>query len=58
LKATIVIPTYWRGPSESGVACEYESDYIFDRATPLDQEGTLARALESLAVLESPTEFA
>ncbi|MHB0867707.1 MAG: hypothetical protein ACYC6B_09330 [Thermoleophilia bacterium] len=35
-----------------------ESDYLYDHATPLDSEGTLARTLASLAVLDGPHEFA
>lgn len=58
MKATIVIPTYWRGPIAEAPMCSLESDYLYDHATPLDSEGTLARALESLSVLESDEEFA
>lgn len=58
MRATIIIPTYWRGPASVGSACERESDYIYDKATPLDEEGNLGRALESLAVLDNDEEFA
>ncbi len=37
--------------------CSLESDYIFDHATPLDSEGTLSRALESLSVLKAEEGF-
>ena len=47
-KITMVIPTYW-GPPEGKDAGE---ERVFDHPTPLDQEGTLGRALESLNVLE------
>lgn len=58
MKATIVIPTYWRGPAAGGNVCQFESDYIYGHATPLDGEGTLGRALDSLAILDSQEEFA
>lgn len=47
-KITMVIPTYW-GPSEDK---DIEEEKVFDHPTPLDQEGTLGRVLESLKVLE------
>lgn len=52
MKATIVIPTYWRGPESEAPVCTLESDFLYDHATPLDNEGTLARALASLSVLD------
>ena len=52
MKTTIVIPTYWRGPASEAPVCSLESDFIFDHATPLDSEGTLGRALDSLAILK------
>lgn len=58
MKATIIIPTYWRGPAADGGACELVSDYVYDTATPLDEQGTLGRALESLSVLDTEEEFA
>ncbi|RJQ44927.1 MAG: hypothetical protein C4534_05835 [Gaiellales bacterium] len=51
MKATIVIPSYWRGPAAAGSACGFESDFIYESASPLDSEGTLGQALESLDVL-------
>ena len=48
MKTTIVIPTYWRGPVSEAPLCTLESDYRYDHATPLDAEGTLGRALDSL----------
>ncbi len=57
MKATIVIPTYWRGPVAEAPECTLESDFIFDHATPLDYEGTLRRALDSLSTLKSDQEF-
>lgn len=58
MKATIVIPTYWRGPESEVPMCTLESDFHYDHATPLDSEGTLGRALASLSVLESEEGFA
>ena len=50
MKTTVVIPTYWarkRGESWK------EGDGVYDHPTPLDEEGTLGRAIESMAVLEN-----
>jgi len=44
----MVIPTYW-GPSKDR---DIEEEKVFDHPTPLDQEGTIGRVLESLKVLE------
>lgn len=50
LKTTITIPTYWtRKYGEKGSP----EDALFDHPTPLDQQGTLHRCLESLAALKS-----
>ncbi|MFC2145644.1 hypothetical protein ACFLQQ_04865 [Actinomycetota bacterium] len=46
-KKTIVIPTYW-GPPEN---TDLQEDKVFDHPTPLDQEGTLGRALKSIHIL-------
>ncbi len=44
MRRAIVIPTYW-----SRVKGEYrEGDLVFDHPTPLDEEGTLQRCLDSL----------
>jgi hypothetical protein len=48
-KNVIVIPTYW---SRKKGECR-EGDLIFDHPTPLDEEGTLIRCLESLNMLKS-----
>lgn len=58
MKTTIVIPTYWRGPAADGNTCEFESDFVYEHASPLDSEGTLARTLESLSILRDAGEFA
>ena len=47
-KITMVIPTYWGPPEDKDI----EEEKVFDHPTPLDQEGTLGRVLESLKVLE------
>ena len=48
MEATMVIPSYWG--RESSVGWQ-KGDAIYDHPTPLDQEGTLQRALESTTVL-------
>lgn len=45
----MVIPTYWSRTSAVGWQ---PGDAIYDHPTPIDQEGTLARALESLHALQ------
>lgn len=49
MKTVVVIPSYWARPSSVGWL---EGDAIYDHPTPLDQEGTLRRALESLRSLK------
>jgi CRP-like cAMP-binding protein len=49
MKTVMVIPTYWSRDSSTGWK---PGDVIYDHPTPLDQEGTLPRTLESLNVLE------
>jgi len=49
MKLTMVIPSYWGRKSEEGWK---EGDAVYDHPTPLDQEGTLARAIESLKILK------
>ena len=46
-KKTIVIPTYWGPPEDTDIL----EDKVFDHPTPIDQEDTLKRALESLHIL-------
>ena len=50
MKTTMVIPSYWGREQASG---SRETDAIYDHPTPLDTEGTLQRALESLSILEN-----
>ncbi|MCP4668628.1 MAG: hypothetical protein GY849_19980 [Deltaproteobacteria bacterium] len=49
MKTTMVIPSYWA--REGGLGTK-ETDAVYDHPTPLDEEGTLKRALESLGILE------
>lgn len=48
MKTAMVIPTYWGRESSTGWK---EGDAVYDHPTPLDQEGTLARAIESIKIL-------
>jgi hypothetical protein len=50
LRATIVIPSYWGRSSDEPFNI---NDTVYDHPTPLDLEGTLGRALESVNVLEN-----
>jgi len=49
MNTVMVIPSYWTRNGNDGLQPD---DVIYDHPTPLDQEGTLARTLESLHVLE------
>ncbi len=49
MKITMVIPSYWA--RESGVGWK-EGDAICDHPTPLDSDGTLLRAMQSIDRLE------
>ncbi len=50
-RITVTIPTYWSwNAGESG----HPEDSIFDHPTPLDEEGTLRRCLESLKEISLP----
>lgn len=57
MKTTIVIPTYWRPPTSELSLCDPETDYLYDHATPLDEEGTLANVLEGLSAFEQDEEL-
>lgn len=50
MKTTLVIPTYWGRPNG---ALFNPADIVYDHPTPLDESGTLARALESLRLLDA-----
>jgi hypothetical protein len=49
MKTTMVIPSYWARESAVGAKA---ADAVYDHPTPLDQEGTLGRVLESLGILK------
>ena len=49
MKTTMVIPSYWGRENALGTR---KTDAVYDHPTPLDEEGTLKRALESLSVLD------
>ncbi|MFQ5575061.1 MAG: hypothetical protein ACE5E0_05505 [Terriglobia bacterium] len=49
MKATIVIPSYWGRAADEPFN---PADDVYDHPTPIDGEGTLSRALESLKDLE------
>lgn len=48
MRTYMVIPTYWTGPNNEWG----EGDKVFDHPTPINEEGTLARTLDSLHILE------
>ncbi len=50
MKTIMVIPTYWSRPAAVGWQ---PGDAVYDHPTPVDQEGTLARTLQSLHALEA-----
>ena len=45
---TMVVPTYW---GRAGSELILNEKIVFDHPTPLDENGTLARLLESLDIL-------
>lgn len=49
MKVTMVIPSYWRRKKNEGCRA---SDSVYDHPTPLDEEGTLGRILESLSIFQ------
>lgn len=49
MKATMVIPSYWGRKSDVGWR---EGDAVYDHPTPLDKEGTLLRAIQSISILK------
>ncbi len=49
MKTVMVIPTYWS--REKAVGWQ-PGDIVYDHPTPIDQEGTLNKTLESLKVLD------
>ena len=49
MRTVVVIPTYWGRKKEMGFK---DGDIVYDHATPIDEEGTLGRALESMKILK------
>ena len=49
MKVTMVIPSYWARESKLGWQ---EGDAVYDHPTPLDGEGTLLRAIQSIKILK------
>ncbi len=50
MRTTVVIPTYWGRKKEIGWR---EGDAVYDHPTPIDEEGTLGRTLESMKILKN-----
>ena len=48
LKVTMVIPSYWSRENSIGWKM---GDSVYDHPTPLDMDGTLAKTIESIDVL-------
>ncbi|MFW5992185.1 MAG: Crp/Fnr family transcriptional regulator [Halanaerobiaceae bacterium] len=53
MKTVMVVPTYWGRDTETGWQL---GDEIYDHPTPIDREGTLARFIDSMDVLNN-TDF-
>ncbi len=49
MKNIIVIPTYWSRPSHTGWK---EGNMVYDHPTPIDEDGTLERTLNSMKILK------
>jgi len=49
MKTTMVIPSYWARESRVGWR---EGDAVFDHPTPVDYDGTLLRAIQSINILD------
>ena len=50
MKATMVIPSYWGRKKDEGWI---QTDSVYDHPTPLDEEGTLGRILDSFSILNN-----
>jgi hypothetical protein len=50
MRVSVVIPTYWGRRKSVGWQ---EGDGVYDHPTPLDEEGTLQRTLESMNILKN-----
>ena len=49
MKTTMIIPSYWTRERGRGAK---ETDAVYDHPTPLDDEGTLQSAIESISILK------
>ncbi len=49
MKTTMVIPSYWARERAQG---QRAGDAVYDHPIPIDEEGTLGRAIESIGILE------
>ncbi len=49
MKTTMVIPSYWARERAEG---QRAGDAVYDHPIPIDEEGTLGRAIESIGILE------
>ena len=49
MRKVVVIPTYWARKKDDGWL---DGDAVYDHPTPLDDEGTLQRTLESMKILK------
>ncbi len=50
MRTVMVIPVYYSRPKSEG---HQDGDAVYDHPTPLDEEGTLARTLESMKILKN-----
>lgn len=50
MRIVMVIPTYWQRSRSEGWQ---EGDAVYDHPTPIDEEGTLGRTLESIKILNN-----
>ena len=48
MRRVMVIPVYYSRPKSEG---HQEGDAVYDHPTPIDEEGTLKRTLESIRIL-------
>jgi len=48
MKKAVFIPSYWRRKKEEGIK---EEDIFYDHPTPLDEEGTILRTVDSMNIL-------
>ncbi|MCD4817292.1 MAG: hypothetical protein K8S23_01210 [Candidatus Cloacimonetes bacterium] len=48
MQTFMIIPTYWSEPDGEW----NEGDSVYDHATPINEEGTLARTLKSIEILD------